>query len=320
MLMRKVGRTDLNVAALCLGGNVFGWTADEPTSFAVLDAYISGGGNFIDSADVYSGWVPGHVGGESETVLGRWISSRKNRDKIVLASKVGAPMGNSTEKQGLKRKYILQAVEDSLSRLQTDYIDLYQAHIDDESTPLEETLDTFNDLIKQGKVRAIGASNYTAQRLSEALQISEQKGFARYECLQPPYHLVKRADYERELETLCREQQIGVITYSSLASGFLTGKYRSGRDLPSSPRAQNIQKSHMNEKGFAILDQVEQVAREHNATAGQVALAWIIARPGITAPITSATSVEQAHELLKATELQLTHEDIESLDKVSAWK
>lgn len=284
----------------------------------MLDAYVAGGGNFIDSADVYSAWVPGHAGGESEVVLGRWMAERKNRDSIIVATKVGSQMGNNKEKQGLKRAYIIQAVEDSLSRLQTDYIDLYQAHRDDENTPLEETLDTFNDLIKQGKVRAIGASNYTAQRLSEALHISEQKGCARYECLQPPYHLANRAAYERELEPLCREQGVGVISYSSLASGFLTGKYRSGQDLPSSPRAQGIQRNYMNQKGFAILEQVEQVAREHNATPGQVALAWIIARPGITAPIASATSVEQTHELLKATELQLTEKDIERLDRVSA--
>ncbi|GAC1365100.1 MAG: aldo/keto reductase [Ktedonobacteraceae bacterium] len=320
MLMRKVGRTDLDVSVLCLGGNVFGWTIDEPTSFAVLDAFMAGGGNFIDTADVYSAWAPGNSGGESEVVLGRWIAARKNRDKIILATKVGNRMANDPKKEGLARSYIIQAVEDSLRRLQTDYIDLYQSHRDDEHTPQEETLDTFNDLIKQGKVRALGASNYTAQRLAEALHISAQKGYARYECLQPPYHLANRATYEQDLEPLCREQEIGVISYSSLASGFLTGKYRAGKELPGSPRAQGIQRNYMNERGFAILEEVEKVARQHNATSGQVALAWIMARPGITAPIASATSVEQTHELLQAAELALTDEDIAGLNKISAWK
>jgi aryl-alcohol dehydrogenase-like predicted oxidoreductase len=317
MLMRKVGRTDLQVSALCLGGNVFGWTSDEATSFTVLDTFLAGGGNFIDTADVYSAWGPGHSGGESETVLGNWLAQRKNREQVIIATKVGMQMGNG--EQGLSRQHIVKSVEDSLRRLQTDYIDVYQAHRDDPNVPLEETLETFNDLIKAGKVRTIGASNYTAERMTEALRVSLQHGYARYECLQPPYHLLNRATYEQSLEALCLEQEIGVITYSSLASGFLTGKYRSGQNLPSSARAQGVQSKYMNERGFAVLAEAEKIAHAHNATIAQVALAWIIGRPGITAPIASATSIEQTNELLGALSLRLTQEEGESLSKVSAW-
>lgn len=311
MLMRKIGRTDLQVSALCLGGNVFGWTCDEPTSFTVLDAFLAGGGNFIDTADVYSAWGPGHKGGESETVIGNWLARRKNREQVIIATKVGMQMGNG--EQGLSRQHILKSVDASLQRLQTDYIDLYQAHRDDPNVPLEETLETFTDLIKAGKVRAIGASNYSAERLTEALGVSLQHGYARYESLQPPYHLLNRNTYEPALEALCLEQEIGVITYSSLASGFLTGKYRSGQELPSSARAQGVQSKYMNEHGFAVLAQTEKIAQAHNATIAQVALAWIVGRPGITAPIASATSVEQTHELLGALSLRLTQEEGESL-------
>ncbi|GCE05908.1 aldo/keto reductase [Dictyobacter aurantiacus] len=316
MITRKVGRTDLEVSALCLGGNVFGWTCDEPTSFSVLDTFVEGGGNFVDTADAYSAWVPGHSGGESEEVLGKWLKQRKNRERMIIATKVGASMGNGGK--GLSRQHIMQGVEDSLRRLQTDYIDLYQAHVDDESVPLEETLEAFNDLIKAGKVRYIGASNYTAARLTTALRVSLQQGYGRYECIQPPYHLLNRATYESEIEPLCLEQEIGVITYSSLASGFLTGKYRSGQDLPSTPRAQGIQKNYMNEKGFKVLDQLERIAHEHDASIAQVALSWIISRPGITAPIASATSVEQTREMLQSVSLRLTQEEGEALDQVSA--
>ncbi|GCE19989.1 aldo/keto reductase [Dictyobacter kobayashii] len=317
MITRKVGRTELQVSALCFGGNVFGWTCDEPTSFSVLDTFVEGGGNFVDTADVYSAWVAGHSGGESETILGKWLNQRKNREQIIIATKVGSRMGNGA--QGLSRHNITKGVEDSLRRLQTDYIDLYQAHIDDQDVPLEETLEAFNSLIKAGKVRYIGASNYTAERLTEALKVSLQQGYGRYECIQPPYHLLNRATYERELEPLCLEQEIGVITYSSLASGFLTGKYRANQDLPSSPR-QNIQKNYMNEKGFAIIDQLDRIAQAHEATIAQVALAWTIARPGITAPIVSATSVEQTQELLQSVSLRLTQEEGETLDQISSWQ
>ncbi|GHO83351.1 aldo/keto reductase [Dictyobacter formicarum] len=318
MITRKIGRTELQVSALCLGGNVFGWTCDEPTSFSVLDTFVEGGGNFVDTADVYSTWVAGHSGGESEAILGKWLNQRKNREQMVIATKVGARMGNG--EQGLTRQHIMKGVEDSLRRLQTDYIDLYQAHIDDQAVPLEETLEAFNALIKAGKVRYIGASNYTAERLTAALRVSLQQGYGRYECIQPPYHLLNRATYEGELESLCLEQEIGVITYSSLASGFLTGKYRANQDLPSSPRAQNIQKNYMNEKGFKVLDQLEFIAQAHDATMAQVALAWTIGRPGITAPIASATSVAQTQELLQSVSLRLTQDEGEALDRVSAWR
>jgi len=307
VLKRKLGHTDLSVTPLCLGGNVFGWTADERSSFAVLDAYVDGGGNFIDTADTYS------VGG-SESILGRWMSTRKNRDRVILATKVGSHMGNDPNAHGLSRRYILEEVETSLKRLQSDYIDLYQAHRDDQNTLLDETMAAFHDLVQQGKVRYVGASNYSATRLREALQVRDQHGYVRYETLQPPYNLVNRAEYERDLEALCLEQGLGVITYSSLASGFLSGKYRSGKDLPSSPRAKGIQERYMNEKGFRILEQLDRVAAAHHATVAQVALAWIMARPGITAAIASATSAEQVRELLGAVELSLKEEGMETLD------
>ena len=311
MLKRQLGRTDLSVSPLCFGGNVFGWTLDEQGSFTVLDAYIDGGGNFIDTADVYGK-------GTSESILGHWMSARKNRDRIILATKLGFPMGNDPNARGLSRRYILQEVEASLKRLQTDYIDLYQAHGDDPGTPLNETMTAFNDLVQRGKVRYVGASNYSAARLREALSVSDQHGYVRYSCLQPPYNLVNRAQYEGELESLCLEQGLGVITYSSLASGFLTGKYRPDHDLPSTPRAKRVQERYMNEKGFRVLEQLDHIAEAHGATVAQVALAWIMARPGITAPIASATSVEQVRESLDAVNVRLTPEEMEDLNKVSA--
>jgi len=320
MLLRRIERTDLRVSALCLGGNVFGWTCDEPTSFAVLDAFVAGGGNFIDTADVYSTWVPGHGGGESETIIGRWMQARKNRERIVIATKVGSRMAGDPQQEGLSRKNIMEAVAGSLYRLQIDYIDLYQAHFDDPATPLTETLSALNDLVKQGKVRAIGASNYTAPRLAEALRISNERHYARYVTLQPHYNLAYREEYERELEPLCLREGLGVLPYSSLAAGFLTGKYRLGQELPDTPRAGRVKDRYMNERGFRILAKVEQIAQKYHATPVQVALAWLMARPGIVAPIASATSVEQARELLGAVKLTLTAEDWEELDKVSAWR
>lgn len=318
MQMRKLGRTGLKVAPLCLGGNVFGWTIDEPTSFAVLDAYAEGGGNFIDSADVYSIWVPGHKGGESEVILGNWMKARNNRDSMIIVTKVGSKMGERPNDIGLSRKHIMDGVEASLRRLQTDYIDVYLSHRDYDETPLEETLRAYDDLITQGKVRYVGGSNYSAWRLTRALWESDRHNFNRYECVQPAYSLANRQEYEPELDALCREQEIGVFTYSSLASGFLTGKYRKDKPLPSSPRAQNIQKRYMNEKGFRLLEEVDRVAEAHNATPSQVALAWIMARPGITSAIASATSVEQTREMLGSVELELSNEAITALDKVSA--
>jgi aryl-alcohol dehydrogenase-like predicted oxidoreductase len=318
--MRRLGRTGLRVAALCLGGNTFGWTTDQKASEAVLDAYVEGGGNFVDTADVYSRWVSGHAGGESETVLGAWLKARGNRHAVIVATKVMGPMGLGPNDTGLSRLHIVHAVEASLRRLQTDYIDLYQAHWDDRDTPLDETLRAFDDLVRQGKVRYIGASNYHAWRLTRALWESDRRGYVRYESIQPKYNLVFRDEYERELEPLCREQEIGVITYSSLASGFLSGKYRLGRDLPVTARAGGVQKTYMHDRGFAILAAVDEAAKKHGVTPAQVALAWIVHRPGITAPIASATSVAQLREILAAVELHLDEETTAALDRTSAWR
>ncbi len=320
MEMRKLGQSGMKVAPICFGGNVFGWTIDQETSFAVLDTYVEGGGNFIDSADVYSAWAPGNKGGESEIVLGNWMKARGNRDSIVIATKLGNPMGKDSNQRGLSRRWIMKAVEDSLQRLQTDYIDLYQAHVDDKDSTQEETMRAFDDLVRQGKVRYIGASNFSSWRLALSLGVSDKNGYVRYSSLQPVYHLLNRADFERELEPLCLDQQIGVISYSSLASGFLTGKYRPDKELPTSPRAKAIQTRYMNEHGYAVLAQVEQLAEAHKATNSQIALAWVLARPAITAPIVSATSVEQTKELLGALEVKLSADDLAALDKVSSWK
>jgi aryl-alcohol dehydrogenase-like predicted oxidoreductase len=310
MQRRRLGRSPLELYPLCLGTNVLGRTLDEAAAFPVLDAYIEAGGNCLDTADVYSA-------GQSEQIIGSWMKARGNREQVLIATKLGHSMGPG--KQGLSAKYIQEAVEASLRRLQTDYIDLYQAHSDDPETPLEETLQAFDALIRQGKVRAIGASNYSATRLAEALRISQQYGYARYESLQPLYNLVEREAYERELEPLCREQEIGVIGYYALAAGFLTGKYRPDKPLPESRRAQNVQARYMNERGFRILAEVERVAVRLGATPAQVALAWMMARPGVTAPIASATSVQQLHELVGAVTLQLDTEAITALNQASAW-
>ncbi|CAA9582816.1 MAG: Aldo/keto reductase, SCO4109 family [uncultured Thermomicrobiales bacterium] len=320
MELRTLGRTGLHVAPICLGGNVFGWTIDGPTSFKILDAYTDGGGNFIDTADVYSRWAPGNTGGESEVVIGNWLQGHGGRDGLIIASKGGSPMGDDPNMKGLSRRRIIAAVDASLGRLKTDYIDLYQSHQDDRATPLEETLRAYSDLIQAGKIRYIGASNYSAWRLTRALWESDRHGFPRYETIQPPYHLLNRADYERELEPMCQELGVGVITYSSLASGFLTGKYRRDGALPSSQRAGGIRDRYMNDRGFGILDAVEGVAKARGATPTQVALAWILARPGMTAPIASATSVEQVGELLGAADLHLSDDDLKALDTASAWK
>ncbi|GHO56971.1 aldo/keto reductase [Ktedonobacter robiniae] len=318
MKKRKLGRSSLEVVPLCLGGNVFGWTIDEAVSFNVLDAYVAAGGNFIDSADVYSRWVPGNQGGESETILGKWMKQRSNREQVIIATKVGSEMG--PEQKGLSRKYIMQAVEASLKRLQTDYIDLYQSHRDDSETDPEETMAAYAELVQQGKVRALGASNFTAERLRLSLQASQQHGNPRYESLQPLYNLYDRADFERDLEPLCLQEQIGVIPYYGLASGFLTGKYRSDRDLPQSSRAQGVKQSYMNERGERILAALDKVAAMYHATQAQVALAWLIARPSMTAPIASATSVEQVNDLMKAIDLKLDEAAIKTLDQASSWQ
>jgi aryl-alcohol dehydrogenase-like predicted oxidoreductase len=312
---RRLGRSDLMVSTLCLGGNVFGWTADEATSFRLLDAYVDAGLNFIDTADVYSTWVPGHTGGESETIIGKWMKARGNRDRLVIATKVGSEMGPS--QKGLSKSYIRSAVEASLQRLQTDYIDLYQSHRDDLETPQQETLQAYEELIRDGKVRAIGASNFTAERLKEALAISTELGLPRYESLQNKYNLSDRSEYEAELEPLCRKEEIGVIPYYGLASGFLTGKYRSEADFGKSVRGGRMA-AYLNDRGKRILSALDDVSARQGATPAQVALAWLIARPGLTAPIASATSVEQLHDIVKATKLSLETDDIAQLDAASA--
>ena len=314
MEMRALGRAGLQVAPICLGGNVFGWTCDEPTSQAVLDAYVAGGGNFIDSADVYARWAPGNVGGESEAILGRWMRARGNREQLVIATKVGSAIGDGPNQRGLSRQHIVAAVEASLRRLQTDYIDLYQAHIDDAATPLDETLRAFDDLLRQGKVRYIGASNYSAWRLVQALWTSDRHGYAPYVCVQPRYNLVDRADYERELEPACLALGVGVITYSALGGGFLSGKYRRDGALPTTARADSVRQRYMHERGWAVLDALLAVAEARGATPTQVALAWQLARPSVTAPIASATSVAQVQELLGAAALKLTTEELAALD------
>jgi aryl-alcohol dehydrogenase-like predicted oxidoreductase len=282
MEKRKLGNSGLEVAPLAFGGNVFGWTTDEPASFALLDAFVDAGFNLIDTADMYSTWVEGHKGGESETILGKWLKRSGKREKVIIASKVGKEMGPNL--QGLSKAYIMQAVEASLRRLQTDYIDLYQSHEDDPDTPLEETLEAYGQLIKQGKIRAIGASNYSAERLAQSLEVSEQTGYPRYESLQPLFNLYDREGYEKELEPLCLEKGVGVISFFSLGSGFLTGKYRSKEDLSNRARGSFVEK-YLNERGFRIVEALDKVAQEHNITPAQVAIAWLISHPSITAPI-----------------------------------
>lgn len=311
MTKRRIGRSDLHVQPFCFGGNVFGWTANEATSFRLLDAFVDHGFDFIDTADVYSVWVEGHTGGESETVLGNWFKKSGKRDKVVLATKVGFI-------KGLKPAYIRQAVEDSLKRLQTDYIDLYQSHKDDPDTAQSETLGVYADLIKAGKVRVIGASNYSAARLKEALDISAKNGIPRYECMQPEYNLMERTVYEGELQDLCVKEEIGVIPFFSLAAGFLTGKYRSEADLNKSVRGPRTAGKYLKTNGPQVLAALDHVAAAHKATCAQVALAWIMARKGLTAPIASATSIEQLEELLGAVKLSLSAADIAELDAASA--
>lgn len=313
MEKRQLGRSGLEVVPLCFGGNVFGWTIDEPTSHRILDAFVGEGFNFIDTADMYSRWAPGNSGGESETIIGSWLKGRSDRDKLVIATKVGMEMGPG--RKGLAPAYIRASVEDSLRRLQTDYIDLYQSHADDPDTPFEDVLGTYQELIEQGKVRAIGASNISAARLRQALDVSARTGLVRYESLQPEYNLFDRAGYEAELEPLCREHGLGVITYYSLASGFLSGKYRKPEDASRSPRGEGVVSKYLNDKGRTILKALDEVAALHDATPTQVALAWVIARPSVTAPIASATSLEQLKDFTGAAKLKLDQGSISLLDE-----
>ncbi|MEG2999464.1 MAG: aldo/keto reductase [Comamonas sp.] len=300
---RALGQSPLQVSPLCFGGNVFGWTVDQPTSFALLDAWLGAGMNFVDTADVYSRWVPGHVGGESETIIGQWLHKSGKRKQLVLATKLGKDMGDG--KVGLHPKYIKQAVDASLTRLQTDYIDLYQTHDDDPNIPFEDVLGTLGDLIQAGKVRAIGASNYSAARLAEALDCSEQHRLARFDSLQPLYNLYDRAVFENELQPLCTARNVGVINFYALAAGFLTGKYRSEADAAKSARGAKTTSLYLNPRGLRILDALDQVASQYQAQPGEVAIAWLLTRPGIAAPIASATSLAQLQSLVNAATLQL---------------
>ncbi|WP_043691839.1 aldo/keto reductase [Luteibacter sp. 9133] len=313
MKHRQLGRSSLQVAPLAFGGNVFGWSADEARSFELLDAFVDHGLNLIDTADVYSRWVEGNEGGESEAIIGRWLKQSGKRDKVLIATKVA----KWDRYPGLSPINIREAVEDSLRRLQTDHIDLYQAHEDDPKVPLEETLRAFDDLVQAGKVRVIGASNFEAARLDDALKTSEEKGLSRYESLQPEYNLMDRAGFESALQPLCVRERVGVISYYSLASGFLSGKYRSEADLGKSKARGGKVKAYLNDRGYRVLAALDQVAEAHSAKPAQVALAWVMAQPSIAAAIASATTVEQLAELAKAAELTLSSEQLDALKQAS---
>jgi aryl-alcohol dehydrogenase-like predicted oxidoreductase len=317
MQMNPLGRSGLNVAPLAFGGNVFGWTADEATSFRLLDAFVDGGFNLIDTADVYSRWVPGHAGGESESVIGRWLQQGGGRrERIVLATKLGMDMGDG--RKGLRPAWIRQAVDDSLRRLQSERIDLYQVHADDPDTPMADTLGCLAELIQAGKVRAIGASNFSAERLQEALDTSQRLGLPRYETLQPQFNLMDRAPYEDALQALCVREGLGVINFYGLARGFLSGKYRTEADLGQSPRGAGVKANYFNDRGWRVLAALDAVAARRRATPAQVALAWQMRQPGITAPIASATSLAQWTELAAAATLALSDEELANLSAASA--
>ena len=317
MEYRQLGNTDLKVAPLTFGGNVFGWTVDEDTSFELLDGFTAAGFNLIDTADMYSRWKPGNSGGESETIIGNWMKERVNRSDVIIATKVGADMGLGDKR--LSKKYVLLEVAASLKRLQTDYIDLYQTHFDDADTPIEETLETYQQLINEGKVRWIGASNLSPERLKASLDISKKSGYPSYQTFQPQYNLMEREVFEKELEAICVANNLGVINYFSLASGFLTGKYRTEADFTKSARGGGVKK-YLDEKGLKVLAALDKVAAELNTTPASVAIAWLIARPSITAPIASATNLGQLKSLIDAAELGLTKEGIDLLDAASAWQ
>jgi len=316
MEKRKLGNTDLHVAPIAFGGNVFGWTIDEQTSFGILDRFVDAGFNLIDTANVYSRWKQGNHGGKSETIIGNWLKSRQNRDQVIIATKVGADMGNGKD---ISKANILKEVDNSLRRLQTDYIDLYFSHYDDEQTPATETLEAYDELIKAGKVRWIGASNFSAARLKESLEVSKSAGLPKYEVFQPEYNLYNREQYETAYEPIIKEYQLGVTNYYALASGFLSGKYSSEADLNKSQRGGGI-KSFLNERGFKILDALDQVAERQGTQPASVAIAWLIARPSVTAPIASVTSTDQLKDLEHAANIQLSADDIQLLDTASNWK
>jgi len=319
MNYRKLGRTGLKVSALCLGTMQWGWTADEQTAFAVMDTFAERGGNFLDTADFYSRWIPGHKGGESEEIIGHWMQSRRNRDSMIVATKVRQPMGPAPNDQGLSRKHIFGAVEASLMRLQTDYIDLYQMHAYDADTPIDETLKALDDLQRAGKVRYVGASNYPAWRLVEALWSADVHHTVRFDSLEPHYNLVHRQEFEQDLKTVCEQYQIGVIPYSPLAKGFLSGKYRRG-ETTASMYAETVSKRYDHDDMWRILEVVREIAEEIDSTPSAVSLAWLLAQPVITAPIVGANSVEQLEHNLAAVEVTLTAEQLLGLDKASSWQ
>ena len=313
MIKRPLGKTGLEIAPLVFGGNVFGWTVAERGSFALLDNFFGRGLNAIDTADSYSMWVEGNRGGESETIIGNWLARSKKRKEAVIITKVGTPLG--PDKKGLSAKRIQQAAEDSLRRLRTDYIDVYLSHYPDAETPIEETLRGYDQLLRDGKVRAIGCSNYDAAQLREALDAAAADGLPAYGVLQPEYNLYARSGYEGELRDLCIAEGLGVIPYFALASGFLTGKYRSPEDAAKSPRGERIVGKYLDDRGKRILRALDDVAERHNATPAEVAVAWLIAREGVTAPIASATSLEQLESLVRATRLALPPDDVEALTR-----
>ncbi|MFZ3215794.1 MAG: aldo/keto reductase [Candidatus Acidiferrales bacterium] len=316
MQKRKLGNSNIQVSPIMLGGNVFGWTIDETTSFEILDRFVDRGFDFIDTADVYSRWVPGHKGGESETIIGRWLSKSGNRDKVILATKVGMDMGEG--KKGLKGSYIKEAAEESLRRLQTDYIDLYQSHQDDQSTPLDETLKAFDDLVRAGKVKLIGASNYKGGRLAEALETSKKAGLASYVTLQPNYNLHTRQEFETDLAAVVAKYGLSVIPYFSLASGFLTGKYKAKEDAKGAKREAMVG-NYFDARGERILKALAAVSKQTGAAQTSIALAWLLAQPHIAAPIASATSIGQMESLFAAAELKLTGDQLKALTEASAY-
>lgn len=318
MEYRNLGRTGLSVSVLCLGTMQWGWTATEEQARQVMDAFVEAGGNFLDTADVYSRWAPNNPGGVSEEIIGRWMKDRGNRRQMVVATKVRGPMWAGTNGEGLSRKHIMVAVEDSLRRLQTDHVDLYQSHSFDAEVPIDETMRTYDDLVRQGKVLYVGASNYPAWRLSQAVGVSEARGWARYETLQPHYNLVHRSEFERELAPLCEHLGIGVIPYSPLASGFLTGKYARGEALPRSDRAGSVQSRYFDDdRAWDALVAARDLARAHSATVAQIALAWLLHHRGVTAPIIGANNVEQLRDSLGAVDVRLSREELERLDVAS---
>jgi 1-deoxyxylulose-5-phosphate synthase len=321
MQYRRLGRTGLKVSTICLGTMQFGWSADEETSFAIMDKAVELGCNFFDTADIYASWHPGNKGGESETIIGDWLADgRVRRQDLIIASKVRGKMGEGPNDQGLSRQHILNSIEASLERLQTDYIDLYQVHWPDEETPLEETLSVLSDLVHAGMVRYIGCSNYPAWLLTKSLWISDSLGLARFDSLQPHYSLVHRAEFERELQPLCLDQGVGVIPYSPLAGGFLTGKYRRDIEMPDSVRAEGVKRRYMNEQGFTAVDRLEEVGRKHEATIAQTAIAWALANPAVTSAIIGANSIEQLVDTAAGANVTLTAEEKQALDETTAWK